>query len=306
MRKTRCLFCSYCSLLLAITFLSGAAFAQERREETVVARFVRAQRGAVNGKPHLMVVAEAAGGQTVQVAVPNADEGRAYFDPSRGMADAIEELKQGDLVQLTLEPSRNGPRNLVLRSVKPYELKPGEDTPNGYVFKGSDEKDYGSRKVTIVQLEKLGQKLTVAIPEKKAEKGTSKPDPELLSAVNELKEGDPVWAELSGKTLVAIEPYTEPQQGKLLKFSEIEVDGHKVRSAEIDEDGKSVTALVPGKASGRAWTPDLTVMRQLARVRPGSMIQFRAKEDGDKIWLRSIEPASKPKPESETRASKKK
>jgi hypothetical protein len=67
-----------------------------------------------------------------------------------------------------------------------------------------------------------------------------------------------------------------------------------MKSVEIDPGGKAITALVPGKANGKAWIPDVAVLRELSRVRVGAMVQFRIKEDGTKTWLREIQTAPKP------------
>jgi hypothetical protein len=289
-------------LAVIVVLLIGAVVAAAApQEDVVVAKFRGSGRAAANGRSHLMVTVEGPGGRQIQVAVPNTNEDRPTFDPERRLADAIQELKPGDLVRLKVQVSRP-PNPPMLREINPYELKPGEDQPNGYIFKGSDEKQIGRQKSTVVELMKMGQTISVTVADHKNEKGEMAPDPEVIAAIDSLKDGDSVWADVNGKSLLSIEAYSEPQTGKLVKSVETVVDGHKIRSVEIDPGGKAITALVPGKANGRAWTPDVLVLRELSRIRPGAMVQFRVKEEGDKTWLRDIQPA--PKPQLEGKPSK--
>jgi hypothetical protein len=149
-----------------------------------------------------------------------------------------------------------------------------------------------------VVLTKYGVERTLTVAMHKGEKG-QEADPDLVAAIGKLQEGAPVWIQAQGKTLNIIEPYVEPQSGKISKFGDTEVDGHKVKSADIETDGgKTVTVLVPGKAAGKAFVPDATVMAEYGKVKAGNEVEFRVHEDGDKLWLREISavktPAKKP------------
>lgn len=283
---------------LAILCLAVSALGQAQ-DDTAVAKFRGASRSMMNGRTYLVVSVEGPGGRIARVAIPNKGGNRVQYEPDSHLADAVQDMKSGDLVEISVEMPREG-RPAMLRSIKPYELKPGEDQPNGYVFAGTDEKQSGSSTQTIVELTKLGQKFKVNVARTKSAAGDYESDPKVVSDLAQFKEGDSVFAEISGGTLVTIEPYSDPQLGKLIKIDETDVDGHKVKTAHIDQDGKTIDAMVPGKANGRAWSPDTLIMRQLSRLKPGDQIQFRTKDDGGKSWIRSIEPA--PKNPSETPA----
>ena len=276
---------------LAILCLAVSAFGQAQ-DETTVAKFRGASRSMLNGRTYLVVSVEGPGGQIARVAIPNKGGNRVQYDPDNHLSDAVQDLKSGDLVEISVEMPHLG-RPAMLRSIKPYELKPGEDQPNGYVFAGTDEKQSGSSTQTIVELTKLGQKFKVSVARTKSAAGDYESDPKIVSDLAQFKEGDSVFAEISGGTLVTIEPYTEPQLGKLIKIDETEVDGHKVKTAHIDQDGKTIDAMVPGKMNGRTWSADTMVLRELSRLKPGEQVQFRAKDDSGKSWIRSIEPAPK-------------
>lgn len=283
---------------LAILCLAVSAFGQTQ-DDTAVAKFRGASRSMMNGRTYLVVSVEGPGGRIARVAIPNKGGNRVQYEPDSRLADAVQDMKSGDLVEISVEMPREG-RPAMLRSIKPYELKPGEDQPNGYVFAGTDEKQSGSSTQTIVELTKLGQKFKVNVARTKSAAGDYESDPKVVSDLAQFKEGDSVFAEISGGTLVTIEAYSDPQLGKLIKIDETDVDGHKVKTAHIDQDGKTIDAMVPGKANGRAWSPDTMIMRELSRLKLGEQIQFRTKDDGGKSWIRSIEPA--PKNPSETPA----
>jgi hypothetical protein len=270
-------------------FLSLPAFAQDKQDEGIL-RYRGMTQGAINGHRYIIVQAEVPGGRAVQLAIPNADENRNAANPIPELRDTFKSLKPGDLIRVTLQASSPMP---LVRVVEPYEARPGEETPNGFVFKSSYEQPAGKLKTTMVELTKLGQQITVAVPTRRNEKGEMESDPDILAAVGLLKEGDAVWAQINGKTLVAIDLYKDPETGKLLKLGETDIDGHKVRSAEVDQNGKSITLLVPTRQSGRNFTPDVNVLRELQRLRPSTMVEFRTHEDGDKLWLREIQPAPK-------------
>jgi len=277
--------------VLTVLSLAVSAFGQAQ-DETTVAKFRGASRSMLNGRSYMVVSIEGPGGQIARVAIPNKSGDRIQYDPDSHLLDSVQDLKSGDLVEVTVAMPRNG-RPAMLHSIRPYELKPGEDQPNGYVFAGSDEQQSGSSTQTVVELRKLGQKIKVSVARTKSAAGAYESDPKIVADLSQFKEGDSVFAEISGGTLVTIEPYTAPQLGKLIKIDETEVDGHKVKTAHIDQDGKTIDAMVPGKANGRAWSPDTMITRQLSRLKPGEQVQFRTKDDGGKSWIRSIEPAPK-------------
>jgi hypothetical protein len=279
---------AFASLMLVFCM---SAPAQEKQNDEGVLRFRGMAQGQVNGRRHVIVQAEVPGGRAAQVAVPNQDENRPALDPRKDLMETLKSLKPGDLVKVTLEPGRQMP---FIQSAEPYELKPGEDTPNGYVFKSSYDQGAGRNKTPVVELTKFGRTIVVGIATRKNEKGETEPDPDLVAAVNLMKQDDPVWAQINGKVLTAIDLYKDPSQGKLLKLGETEVDGHKVKSADVDQDGKSVTLLVPGKTTGKNWIADSTVLRELQRLRPNTIVEYRVREDGDHLWLREIMPAPKP------------
>ena len=262
--------------------------------DEVVAKFVgNALQNRGGQQVQVVAVEVLANNRTMQLAIPN-DKGRKAGDkpyPRKELFDVVSKLHPGSVVKVDGAVSNDlGP---TLTSIEEYETKPGEDTPNGYVFSKTFEKP-GRVPQTTVILTKFGKEITVVVPTHRNEKGETELDPQIMDSLGKLSEGNSVWALMQGTKLAAIEPYSDPQVGKLVKIGDTEVDGNKVPSAEVEMDGgKTVTLLVPVHASGKAFTPDVAVNAQLHKVRLNSDVSFRTHEDGDKLWLREILPAPK-------------
>ena len=139
----------------------------------------------------------------------------------------------------------------------------------------------------MVKLTKYGEPILVSVPGTK-----DTPDPAVMDQLSKFKEGDVVYAQLSpGRTpqLTSIYPYQPPQTGKVQKVEEQEVDGQKVTAVLIDADGKTVTALVPGKTVNKRWQPDAQIQRQAKSLRPGNDVQFITNDQNDKTWLVDVQ-----------------
>ncbi|HEX4793673.1 MAG TPA: hypothetical protein VH370_07780 [Humisphaera sp.] len=270
--------------------LCSISRAQDQTGNEGVVRFRSASQQNVNGKRRLVISGDIPGKGAVQIEVPNNDETRPGYDPRRDLADSIKELKPGALIKVSLDNVRPLP---ILRAIDPYEMAKGEDTPNGYVFRGSDVQTVGRVKTPVVELSKFGQTATLLIATRKNDKGEVEADPDLMAAINLMKDGDAVWAQINGKTLTAIDLYKDPDTGKLLKLGDTDIDGHKTKSADVDQKGKTITLLVPLHQNGKIWTPDVAILRELQKIRPNTQVEYRIREDGDKLWLREIQPAPK-------------
>jgi hypothetical protein len=105
--------------------------------------------------------------------------------------------------------------------------------------------------------------------------------------------------------LVNLERYAPPQTGKFVKLSEEDVaDGQKGSAVKIEQDGKTVKALVPGRLVNKKWVSDPKVMGAARKLKADAEVVYRARKDGDKLWLKEIEPAPKAPKERVTSASR--
>ncbi|MDB5175012.1 MAG: hypothetical protein JWN51_3785, partial [Phycisphaerales bacterium] len=166
------------------------------KEEEIVAKFGGMSKGMAGGHQAYTVTALALNGKQVALVVPNTDDKKPV--PKEEIYGVAKGLKAGDWIKVSFESM---PPVLMIKSLEMYTLKPGEDTPNGYVFRNATDKEVGKNKSTFVNVTKFGQEITFPVATRKSEKGATEPEPELQAAANGFKEGDSVWVQLQGKTL---------------------------------------------------------------------------------------------------------
>jgi hypothetical protein len=192
----------------------------------------------------------------------------------------ITHLQAGDAVELELE-NIGGTFNI--KTAKLVEIKPGEDTPHGYVYQESYND--ANTNAALVRLTKYGQSMEAILSFTKDAKGAPQPDPDLVAAVTALKPGQVVYAEISPfsakqSLLTAIFPYKEPQTGKVSKVSEQPVDAGKTQAIDIEtSDGKTLTALVPGKVINKRFIPDPNLTRLVHSFKPGTEVVYLTRDD---------------------------
>lgn len=234
------------------------------------------------------------GGAPVRLFVANDDKNQ----PRSEIIGKLKDLQPGQLVRVELEKWNGNP---AVRSIEQVTVKPGEDTPHGFVFAEAyqDLKTHQQ----VVKLTRYGQPVVVAVPMTK-----DGPDAALMDRVNKFKEGDVVLAQLaSGRVpqLLSIYPYSAPQTGKVQKVEEKEVEGQKRTAVVIDAEGKTVTALVPGKTVNKRWQSDPQIQRAAKSVRPGTEVDFISLDDDGKTLLIDIQKA-RPAPKETARSRDKK
>jgi hypothetical protein len=270
-------------LLLTVSFISASpALAGDE----LILRFARSAKVRVAGQDHLVVIADAPrGGHTTRLVVANKTDGR--FDPIPEQADAIKGLHAGDLIQVTAETAKGVS---TLQSISMYSPKPGELSPGGYVFVATKSDDAAH---PAVVMSKLGERTTFSLQTVKDDKGAALVDPALASSVDKLKAGDSVWVDAAPSTptvAVAVLPWSEPQRVKLVKIDPADVGGHKGMVVQLDADGKTQVAWVPGRLQGDKWVSDARLLASARRFRPGDDVLVRIQVDGDTLWLRDLQP----------------
>lgn len=278
--------------MAASVFMLVLASSQAMADDAM-ARFDGTSQG--NGVMMVSLTIIGPGGSRIRLAVPNEKMTKGATgtpQPKKDLAAVIKKLNPGDVVKISAEKGELGP---TLISIDPYDAKPGEDTPNGYVFSKTFDNPGKNPTLTVV-LTKFGVEFKFFVATKKDEKGVPVQDPDVLAAIDKLQSGNSVWIQYiqqSGKLILqSIEPYVDPKLGKLGKQADTEVDGHRVPSAEVETDGgKIVTLYVPVKEVGKAFLPDKTVLAQLKKLKMGTQVAYRVHEEGDKLWLREILPA---------------
>ncbi|HZK81089.1 MAG TPA: hypothetical protein VFC46_08485, partial [Humisphaera sp.] len=241
-----------------VTFCVFLWAASSVRADDVIAQYEGSGPGNAGGHSVTMVGLKLiAGKKNVSVAIPNDEPKKGETaKPKKELDDAVKKLTKGQYVKAGVAISTLGP---TLVSIEAYDAKPGEDTENGYVFSKTFEKAGGK---TVI-FTKFGQEYSFAVPMVKGQKGMEL-DPEIAAAVDKLTEGSSYWVQKVGNKLSAIEPYTDPQVGKLLKVKDKDPEGKKVLEADIEMDGgKTITVKVPSKTVGKATILDSIVSSEL-------------------------------------------
>jgi len=269
--------------LLALT--AGALGDQDK-----VLQFKSTSKAAMKGQQHLVMLAVTPKGRTVRLVVANTDPAGPYA-PVADQLQLIQSLKPGDLIQMSWETDANV--NTV-GAIARYTPKPGELTLNGYLFVKAESKDpKDPDSAVLVTLNKLGE-LTVATEStQKDSAGKMQPDPLISATVTALKEGDPVWVELSSgpaPTIQAIMPYTDPATATIGKFAMADMNGEKAPSVELDNGNTAIVVVIPGKDVGGKWVPNVRLMAAAHRCKIGQQVLYRVQQDGATTWLRDIAP----------------
>ncbi len=276
------------SLILASSLIRAAD------ADDIYAKFVT--DGRVQNR--LVIAATAVlNGRGIRLSVPNKDDTKPTYEPKPELLAIIDKLKAGDVFKATYDLKNN---TALVSAITPYAMKPGEELPNGFVFNESYDKREGKLDYQMVDVKKFDQVITLVIPNRKdPTSGNMAPDPELLADAATFKPGDVVLidATKSGThpQIKSIELYTEPVAGTFIKSStEKDNSGKEETTVEIEgADGKTITAVVPGRMDGKKWVPDLKVEGEVKRLHPNLDVMYRATEDNGKTVLRFIQKAAK-------------
>lgn len=219
--------------------------------------------------------------------------GKNPADPDPDMQTTVDKLTKGDVVKMTLAPWNNV---LAIQYIKKIDVKPAEETPHGFIFQEFyNEQGSGA---PIIRVTKYGESYELTVQNVKNDKGAVEPDPDLLDAIQKFKMGEAVYIQASpGRVPIISEifPYTDPQQGKVTKVSQVEVEGGKTSQMDIEtDDGKTVTALVPGKVTNKRFVPDYVLTNEVHSMKPGTEVKYTARESNGKTYLVEITRAPKP------------
>jgi hypothetical protein len=254
-------------------------------------KYVQQKTAPLKGKPHLALQFTFVEKNHPGMLIAFVGWDEKKNEPMATVETAAEHLKEGDIVNVELK-KMEGYETIVKLTV--IELKRGEDTPHGYVFQESYNDPKGSG-AAIVRLTKYGKynSIEAVIPFTKDDKNQAQPDPDLVAAVGALKEGDSVYANLvpmSGKAhmLTMIMPYKESQTGKVTKVTEPTGEAAKTQGSEIEittDDGKTVTAQVPGKTINKHFVPDPMLKGIVHSLKKDNEVIFLTRTDNGKDLL---------------------
>lgn len=268
---------------LALTCMALGADTSENK----VLQFKSAGKGYVKSEAHLIVLACLPHGRVTRLTVPNTDGG-AKYDPVADQAQFIAALKPGDLIKASWTSADNVN---TLSAIDHFTPKPGQMTPNGYLFLRVDAAPSGDGKTLV--LDKLGDLVQVPVPMKKDASGDSVVDPAIDTVLSALQPQDPVWVDLgpeSHPTLMAILPYTDPQTAKLVKIENHQEGGETQITVDIAANGATISAVIPHVTVKDKTFPYPRLVSAARRCSAGSDVLYRIQRDGLTTVLRDIEP----------------
>jgi hypothetical protein len=292
-RPARAMFYTLLACCLLVSPVASQAQEKEKKKTTIVGRYLaHKEKFNYQGKKVLLLGIEpVGGGKPMELIVANHDWNKPDYNPVVN-TDHVNALGKGDTIKLELDDSK--PRPLV-RYLKKYDLKAGEEDPGTYVFENHFPKTEGRTTYTAVVLSKFDQFTTVAVPQKKDKDGESGPDENIMAVVGSLKTGEVVEADIrdGGRVpmLTAIEKYTPPQTARFLKMAEADVEGQKAPAVELERDGKPLTAVVEGELRNKKWVSDAKVLAAAKKLKADTEVVCRIRETDGKVWLKEIKPA---------------
>ncbi|HUT61984.1 MAG TPA: hypothetical protein VNA25_29450 [Phycisphaerae bacterium] len=283
---------------LVVAVLGATAlptFGQDaNRTETKVVRFGGTREGRAWNRPVLMLVyGPVSAGRPAAAIIPNTNPRENRLNPSEVIMNVVKELKRGDLIEVTVAEFMG---NSLLRSVRRYDLKPGENEPNVFVFEKMVQEKLGRQEYDGIVVSKYGSPQTVLIPIRKNKEGKPASDEQLLEAARQFKEGDSVELEVqaAGRTVMlkSIYRYEPPKRGTFVRIVQQKVNDEDCMGIEIQgEDGNQVV-LIPNNQIGRGKPfPDRQLAGQARSLRPGKAFLYKTRQDDKGTWLRQIRPA---------------
>jgi len=259
-------------------------------DEWVVAQYMGARRGTAWGRPTMRIFLKFPTGKTANLAAVKESPMSTVYDPHPEIVKVVKELKKGDYVRISTAVFQGVG---ILRGIRKYLAKRGEDSADGFVFVESTEVKAGRRTYTSVVLSKYGVTQTVLVPKVKGEDGKMVDDAKIAEAVTALKKDSVVEATVMGKGRTAllefIAPWKPPRKGEFVKL--VPASGEQKQMAvEVKVDGEAQTLLVPNLSgrSGKAY-PDPKIVRAVRRLRAGDAVEFRTREEDGKTLLRRID-----------------
>lgn len=276
---------AFATLVLVLALLAAPALA-----DTAVCKFVGAKEGTPWGHHALVITVAPVSGGTVELVVPNKDPMNPKFDPVDAIATLVKAAKAGDIMEATWADFKG--KNM-LSALKNYDLKPGEDEPNVYVFAKSSTVKNGKDEIPAVEVTKLGKDSTFTVPMPKGADGKPAADPDITKVIAGLKKGDSVEiipAPGGGNTpaIKTIKAYEPPKKGEFVELGKQTVGQTEYQTVEL-KDSTTKILIPPADATN--------LLAKLKPIKAGTTISCKVRTDDKGTWLVDVKlaPADKPK-----------
>jgi hypothetical protein len=271
------------------------------KPEPVVIKLQKADRGRMGGQEVMVITGtDMLTGKPRQFGVenerPQNPNDKPKYEPRARVADAVKPLKEGDL--LKIEPKAasmnyNSPAGDWVDRAEAYKLTPNEDQPGAFVLFDSYSKQEGGVDVYVITLVKYGRYFDCYAPMVPDETGKKMvPDPAITKIADGVKKREVVEATVAPKGpalfVTSIDPYQDPKAAKFGKLVDADVNGQKGHAVELEQDGQTVTLLLPGKLVGKRYSTDLSLLNEAKRTKPGTAVMVRTRDIDGKQYLRQM------------------
>ena len=276
-----------------------SAKAAKSTAESRIFRFKGEKKASLGEAPALALVLEdALTGKSETIYVPNADP--AKYGPVAEVADAMKEIKPGDLVEVRTDRQKG---KTIATSLSKAEFVRGEDRPKGYVFVGWDRKKNAKGETEMaLRLKKFGREAIVMVPlTLNRDTGDWNPSRDVEYVLGRVQPGEAVEADIKpGKppVLEKIYEYYRPERGKFVGLGEMDFNGYTALAVEmVGNDGTKLRIRLPGteqyKNGKRIMMPDPAQVAMIRRIKPDSEIEVFTRTRNDYV-LREISVISPP------------
>ena len=218
--------------------------------------------------------------------------------------------KFGDCLKVVTQTIKIADKAVVLDSVEPYTLTPGEDRPDVYIFREAKAKTVGQETATFVTAQKLGREYSfVVVPTVKNAQGKLDSDKSLLARLASFAADDLVVLQAEGKYgsragLVGAAKYVLPEQATFVALGKENGNRGDCDMAMLKKGDAELRMLVP-KLPAAGWSADKVgppasvsdpkLLAVLKGFKKGAAVEYLAAADDDADGvLTSIAPAVPP------------
>jgi hypothetical protein len=217
--------------------------------------------------------------------------------------------KFGDCLKVVTQTVKIADKAVVLDSIEPYALTPGEDRPDVYIFREAKAKTVGQETATCVTARKLGRDYSfVIMPTVKNAQGKLEPDKALLARVQAFAADDLITVQAEGKYgssagLTAAAKFVLPEQATFLAAAKESGAGGEWDVALLKKGDAEVKLRLPrqpapGWSADKIGPPaDVSEPKLLAAVKAfkkGADVEYLASDSAGDGALASIAPAAAP------------
>jgi len=274
-RHTRIL-AAVVSLLVASHAVAQGLTTPPERSRTELAKFVSI-KGANSRSPTI----------TVTLLSNNKTLPNLPLDiPSRDIDD-LTDLKSGDYVTVTMTSRDN---KIIVTEATPYEVKPGEEEKDVYLFDYMDEKKVNNKSAAVLRVTKMGKDYEFVVPSTMQNK---RPEPKenFQAIISDLTVGDSiVITATQGKppTVRDIRRYEPPEVGKFVKQVEVG-EGKDKLGAIVIADANAAERTFTFRPANKAAFQN----KAKAQLKEGTVVQYRTTADDKGVWIDDFKPAPK-------------